>query len=119
MLFRSAEAGGDEFGATDAAAGGEAELGRERRDMAEALDPVGKEDADVNNDGKVNVEDVKEVKKRVSKKVKELADVDKDGDVDLADVKEAVKKVSKKAKKVIEPIIEEIAPKKRGRKPKA
>ena len=75
--------------------------------------------ADVNNDGKVNVEDVKEVKKRVSKKVKELADVDKDGDVDLADVKEAVKKVSKKAKKVIEPVIEEIAPKKRGRKPKA
>jgi Ca2+-binding EF-hand superfamily protein len=75
--------------------------------------------ADVNNDGKVNVEDVKEVKKRVSKKVKELADVDKDGDVDLTDVKEAVKKVSKKAKKVIEPVIEEIAPKKRGRKPKA
>lgn len=75
--------------------------------------------ADVNNDGKVNVEDVKEVKKRVSKKVKELADVDKDGDIDLADVKEAVKKVSKKAKKVIEPVIEEIAPKKRGRKTKA
>jgi hypothetical protein len=48
---------GDAFGATDAAAGGTDELGRERRDMAEALDPVGQEDDDVNNDGKVNKTD--------------------------------------------------------------
>lgn len=46
--------------------------------------------ADVNNDGKVDVADVKTV-----------ADVNNDGKVDIADAVEAVKKTTTRAKKVV------------------
>jgi len=65
--------GGDAFGATDAAAGGADELGRERRGVGESLDPVGQEDDDVDNDGKKNTKSDKYLKHRrsvVGKKVK-------------------------------------------------
>jgi hypothetical protein len=55
---------GDAFGATDAAAGGEEELGRERRGMSEAMDPVGQEDDDIDNDGKKNTKSDKYLKNR-------------------------------------------------------
>jgi|LakMenEpi03Aug12_release.lakeMendotaPanAssembly.Ray.scaffolds.fasta_scaffold22398_9 hypothetical protein len=88
--------------------------------------------ADVNKDGVVNVDDVKEAKKRLTKKLKEIkklkevADVNNDDVVNVDDVKEAVKAVSKKIKKPVAPksvvkpeIVEPPLPKKRGRKPKA
>lgn len=58
--------GGDEFGATDAAAGGEAELGRERRDMAE--DKKAKPDfLDVDKDGNKKETFKKAVKDKAKK----------------------------------------------------
>ncbi len=60
---------------------------------------------DVNHDGKVNLQDVKEAVKKVRAKAKKVADVDGDGKVTTADAKAAVKKVA--AKKTT------------GRKPKA
>lgn len=62
---------------------------------------------DVNHDGKVDLQDVKEAVKKVRAKAKKAADVDGDGKVTKADAKAAVKKVSATAKKAT------------GRKPKA
>lgn len=62
---------------------------------------------DVNHDGKVDLQDVKEAVKKVRAKAKKAADVDGDGKVTKADAKAAVKKVSATAKKAA------------GRKPKA
>lgn len=50
---------------------------------------------DVNQDGKVNLEDVKEAVKKTRTRVKKAADVDGDGKVTKADAKAAVKKVTK------------------------
>jgi Ca2+-binding EF-hand superfamily protein len=63
--------------------------------------------ADVNNDGKVDVADVKTVAdvnndgKVDAADVKAVADVNKDGKVDVADVVEVVKKAKTRAKKVV------------------
>lgn len=54
---------------------------------------------DVNNDGKVNLDDVKEAVAKVSKKAKAKADVNKDGKVDKADAQAAAKKVKETVKK--------------------
>ncbi len=62
---------------------------------------------DVNHDGKVDLQDVKEAVKKVRTRAKKAADVDGDGKVTTADAKAAVKKVTAKAKKAT------------GRKPKA
>jgi hypothetical protein len=50
---------------------------------------------DVNHDGKVNFEDVKEVVKKTRTRAKKVADVNGDGKVTTADAKAAVKKVTK------------------------
>jgi Ca2+-binding EF-hand superfamily protein len=66
--------------------------------------PVTAVDAlDVNRDGKVDINDVKEAVKKTSARVKKAADVDGDGKVTIKDAKAAVKKAAPK----------------RGRKPKA
>lgn len=52
---------------------------------------------DANNDGKVDLNDVKPVVENTVEAVKQTADVNKDGKVDVADVKEATAKVVKKA----------------------
>ncbi len=62
---------------------------------------------DVNHDGKVDLQDVKEAVKKVRSRVKKTADVNGDGKVTKADAKAAVKKVAATAKKTT------------GRKPKA
>lgn len=54
---------------------------------------------DANNDGKVDVKDVKPVVENTVTAVKEVADVNKDGKVNKEDAKEVVKKVAKKASK--------------------
>jgi len=58
---------------------------------------------DANNDGKVDLADVKPIVETTAKAVTEVAkkaaDVNKDGKVDVADAKEAVKKVRATAKK--------------------
>lgn len=83
--------------------------------------------ADVNNDGKVNIEDATELKKRVVKNAKEMADINKDGKLSKEDaiqlVETAVKK-AKRAKKIKEPIaldvvIDKPVAKRRGRPKKA
>lgn len=62
----------------------------------EGTKPVAVENPlDVNQDGKVNFDDVKEVVKKTSARVKKAADVDGDGKVTKADAKAAVKKVTK------------------------
>lgn len=61
----------------------------------EAPKPAGS--LDVNNDGKVNFDDVKEVVKKAKTKVKKAADVDGDGRVTKADAKAAASKVKAKA----------------------
>jgi len=48
---------------------------------------------DVNKDGKVDLEDVKEVAKKAKARVKKVADVDGDGKVTKGDVKAAAKKI--------------------------
>jgi len=50
---------------------------------------------DVNQDGKVNFDDVKEAVKKTRTRAKKVADVDGDGKVTKADAKAAVKKVTK------------------------
>jgi hypothetical protein len=57
---------------------------------------------DVNQDGKVNLEDVKEVVKKTRTRAKKAADVDGDGKVTVKDAKAAVKRATKAkpAKKV-------------------
>ncbi len=66
---------------------------------------------DVNNDGKVNLEDVKEVVKKARKpRVSKKLDVNNDGKVNLKDVKAAVKKATTKKKPTA-------SKKARGRKP--
>ncbi len=50
---------------------------------------------DVNQDGKVNLEDVKEAVKKTRTRVKKAADVNGDGKVTAKDVKAAAKKVTK------------------------
>lgn len=77
---------------------------------------------DLNNDGKVNVEDVKVAVENTVAGVTETVDVNKDGKVDVEDVKVVVEKAKTTAKKVAakpkKPAA--IAPaKKPGRKPKA
>lgn len=54
---------------------------------------------DVNHDGKVNFDDVKEAVKKTKAKAKKAADVNGDGKVTKADAKAAVKKVSKRGRK--------------------
>ncbi len=56
---------------------------------------------DVNKDGKVNLEDVKEAVKKTRTRVKKAADVDGNGKVTKADAKAAVKKVKEKATKTV------------------
>lgn len=56
---------------------------------------------DVNKDGKVNLEDVKEAVKKTRTRAKKAADVDGDGKVTKADAKAAVKKVKEKATKTV------------------
>lgn len=51
---------------------------------------------DVNNDGKVNLDDVKEVVKKAKTRVKKVADVDGDGRVTKADAKAAAGKAKTK-----------------------
>jgi hypothetical protein len=53
---------------------------------------------DVNNDGKVDLDDVKAATENVVQGVKSTVDVNQDGKVDVADAKEAVKKTAAKAK---------------------
>lgn len=66
---------------------------------------------DVNNDGKVNLEDVKEVVKKARKpRVSKKLDINNDGKVNLKDVKAAVKKATTKKKPAA-------SKKARGRKP--
>ncbi len=50
--------------------------------------------------------------------ISNVLDVNKDGKVDFEDVKEAVKKTKKKAKEVTDEVVEKVK-KPRGRKPKA
>lgn len=50
---------------------------------------------DVNHDGKVNLEDVKEVVKKTRTRVKKAVDKDGDGKVTVKDAKAAVKKVTR------------------------
>lgn len=50
---------------------------------------------DVNHDGKVNFDDVKEAVKKTKARAKKAADVDGDGKVTTADAKAAVKKATK------------------------
>lgn len=64
---------------------------------------------DVNNDGKVNIEDAKAAVSKVVKKVKAVADVNKDGKVNKADVAKAAKNVKQAVKKA--------APAKKAKKP--
>lgn len=52
---------------------------------------------DINNDGKVNLDDVKEAVKKTKARVKKAADVNGDGRVSKADVAAAGKKVKAKA----------------------
>jgi hypothetical protein len=54
---------------------------------------------DVNNDGKVNVADVKAAVKKTKARVKKAADANNDGKVNVADVKAAVKKTKAKSSK--------------------
>ena len=54
---------------------------------------------DVNQDGKVNLEDVKEVAKKTRARVKKAADVDGDGKVTKKDVKAAAKKIKTRRSK--------------------
>lgn len=56
---------------------------------------------DVNNDGKVNFEDVKEAVKKTRGRVKKAADTNGDGKVTVKDVKVAVKKVKATATKKV------------------
>lgn len=56
---------------------------------------------DVNHDGKVNLEDVKEVVKKTRARVKKVADVDGDGKVTKQDVNYAAKRVKEKATKKV------------------
>lgn len=53
---------------------------------------------DANQDGKVDVKDVKPVVQQTVAEAKKVADVNKDGKISTADAKEAVKKAVKKAK---------------------
>jgi len=75
---------------------------------------------DVNNDGKVDADDVKAAVQNAVRGVQAAADVNKDGKVDAADVKVAatrakagVKKATTKAKETVEKTAA------RGRKPKS
>ena len=54
---------------------------------------------DANNDGKVDLNDVKPVVENTVEAVKQAADVNKDGKVDAVDVKEVAAKVTKKVSK--------------------
>jgi Ca2+-binding EF-hand superfamily protein len=75
---------------------------------------------DVNNDGKVDLEDVKAAVDNAVVGVTAAVDVNKDGKVDAADVKEVAKKATTGAKKAATKA--KTAVKKattRGRKPKA
>ena len=56
---------------------------------------------DVNNDGKVNMEDVKEAVKKTQARIKKAADVDGDGKVTKKDAKMAGTKVKEKAKTAV------------------
>lgn len=56
---------------------------------------------DVNKDGKVNLEDVKEAVKKARGRVKKAADVDGDGKVTAKDAKVVAKKVKEKATKKV------------------
>jgi len=70
---------------------------------------------DVNNDGKVDAQDVKAAVETVVADVKKAADVDGDGKVTVADAKAAVKKT--KAKTAVKEVAKKAGT--RGRKPAA
>lgn len=73
---------------------------------------------DVNNDGKVDLADVKTAVQNVVEEVKTTADINKDGKVDAADaavVKEKVKAGAKKSATKIKETVKKSA----GRKPKS
>ena len=75
---------------------------------------------DVNNDGKVDADDVKAAVQNAVEGVKGTADVNKDGKVDAADVKVVAEKAKTEVKKAA--VKAKTAVKKattRGRKPKA
>lgn len=77
---------------------------------------------DLNNDGKVNVEDVKIAVENTVSGVVETADANKDGKVDVEDVKvvaEKVKTTAKKAAAKTKKAAAATVTKKPGRKPKA
>lgn len=92
-------------------------------EKAKAVARKVKKVVDVNNDGVINLDDVKEVKKRVYKKAKEVAVVN-----EVTAVKEVITKVVKKPtpsssikKEIQEPVKkvhQKVSSKKRGRKPK-
>lgn len=62
---------------------------------------LAKNTLDVNNDGKVNLQDAVEVVKKARGRVKKVVDVDGDGKVTTKDVKSAAKKVKAKATKKV------------------
>jgi hypothetical protein len=72
---------------------------------------------DVNNDGKVDAQDVKAAVETVVADVKKAADVDGDGKVTVADAKAAVKKTKAKAKTAVKEVAKKANT--RGRKPAA
>ena len=77
---------------------------------------------DVNQDGKVDVEDAKAAANKIVEGVKSVADVNKDGKVDAADVKTAATKTKAKAKATVKKAATKTkaaAKKAPGRKPKA
>lgn len=77
---------------------------------------------DVNNDGKIDLQDVKAAADKIVEGVKSTADVNKDGKVDVADVKAAATKAKTRAKKTVAKAATKVkaaAKKAPGRKPKA
>lgn len=54
---------------------------------------------DINEDGKVNIEDAKEAVKKTVRGVRKTADVNNDGKVNKQDVKEVVEKVRNSGRK--------------------
>lgn len=56
---------------------------------------------DINNDGKVDLEDAKAAVTNTLSAAKDVADVNKDGKVDAADAKQAAAKVKDTAKKAV------------------
>jgi hypothetical protein len=75
---------------------------------------------DVNNDGKVDLADIKSAVDNTVAGVTAAADVNKDGKVDAADVKQVAKKATTNAKKAVTKTKEAVKKTTtRGRKPKA